>query len=762
MSTDSPSSGKNSDRLAHVILAEDGEAFFAEINRYLSQSDRERVRAAFALARQEHGDQRRRSGETFFIHPLTVAYYLARFNMDAPALMAALLHDVAEDTRVSLEDIAAQFGDEVAQLVNGVTKLKVLSNTVTGAEDMSPTALAEATLHKLLNISAVDVRVALIKLFDRLHNMRTIQAMPLHKQWQKAEETLDIYAPLANRLGVWLLKNELERLSLIVIDPENYAGLTQRLEQNFQEQQPAYDLLIQQVSDWLTQHQAPVLSVEPSPESVYSVYQSTIGLASSYRNVDRSLRLLALLPDLPSCYIALGYIHQLWPPRPRLFDDYIASPRDNLYQSLHTTVFYSKGKPIKIRLRTPEMNEVSEIGVLARWVYAGSQLWSESIEERMQALFAHISQSIELEQQGVSEAVAGVMHDVFKKQIMVFTPRNDVIDLALGATPIDFAYRIHTEVGHRCYTAYVNEEHHPLNKPLREGDQVRILTSNRARPQRIWLDDDLGFTATMQARNRILRWFRRQPDTVLLAEGERLLDEELYLFSLSHSHDEAAQLCRFASREALYRALGRAEILPKEVSIALLSQDWQAEPSLQTGQSVETDSGETYIITGADGRRLRFCRICLPQPGDSIIGFVLNTTAVTIHQEDCHTLRPDPRQERRIKLDWAEAQDTAMRALTVQIDVHDRGGLLLEISELINQAKVNISGVWTRRSPSGGKQLLVEMELCGPEQFVKVTHRIQALVNVYAVRYLPNVSLWSPKTLPSDESSPEALYYLLE
>ena len=269
MSINSPMSSKNSDRMARVILTEDGEMFFAEINRYLSQADRERVRAAFDLARREHGDQRRRSGETFFIHPLTVAHYLARFNMDAPALMAALLHDIAEDTRVSLKDIAAQFGDEVAQLVNGVTKLKVLANTVTGAEEMSATALAQATLHKLLDISATDVRVALIKLFDRLHNMRTIQAMPLPKQWQKAEETLEIYAPLANRLGIWLLKNELEQLSLLVTDPENHAKLTQQLQQDFQERQPVYDALMQQVSDWLTKHNAPILDLSPDLENLY-------------------------------------------------------------------------------------------------------------------------------------------------------------------------------------------------------------------------------------------------------------------------------------------------------------------------------------------------------------------------------------------------------------------------------------------------------------------------------------------------------------
>jgi RelA/SpoT family (p)ppGpp synthetase len=749
--------GRNSARLSHVILSEDGREFFAEINRYLSQPDRDRVQAAFELARREHGPQRRRSGELFFLHPLTVAFYLARFNLDAPALMAALLHDVAEDTRVSLRDIADQFGPEVAQLVNGVTKLKVLSDTVDGAAHMSPQAVADETLHKLLKISATDERVALIKLFDRLHNMRTIQAMPPPKQLEKARETLNIYAPLANRLGIWLLKNELEALSLAVVDPENYAKLSQSLARSYQEQLPAYNLLMQQVLDWLTQHKVTAVNVLPSPESIYSVYQGTVALSSTYRNEDRTLRLLVLMPDLPSCYTALGYIHQLWPPRPNYFDDYIASPRDNLYQSLHTTVFYAKGKHIKIRLRTPDMDIVSEIGVLARWAYAGTQLWSESIADRIQTLFDQFGESTQLEQQNVSEALAE-MDDLFKKQIMVFTPDNDVIDLKRGATPLDFAYRIHTEVGHRCFAAYVNEEHYPLNKPLQEGDRVRIVKSARPRPQRSWLNEDLGFATTALARNRILRWFRRQPEETLLAEGKQLLTEEMRLFSFSYSHDEVTRHCNFANREALYRALGRADISPKDVAVTLLSRDWRAEPELQNGQAVRLAGGDIYLIAGASGRQLNLCGVCEPRPGDSIVGFVRSKSMVTVHQEDCHMLSPDPRQERRIKLSWSEARDVAMRALTVQVDVHDRGGLLLEIAELINQIEINISGVWTTRSQAHEKQLLLEMEVCDPDQFVTILHRIQALVNVRAVRYLPNVSCW-PQTALFTNDSP---YYLPE
>jgi RelA/SpoT family (p)ppGpp synthetase len=748
--------GRNSARLEHVDVSEDGRQLFVEIDRYLVQADRERVRAAFDLARREHGDQRRRSGELFFLHPLTVAVYLSKFNLDAPALMAALLHDIAEDTVVSLDDIAAQFGDEVANLVNGVTKLKILSESVDGAAEMSPKQLADETLHKLLRISAGDVRVALIKLFDRLHNMRTIQAMPHHKQVQKAEETLAIYAPLANRLGVWLLKNELEALSLAVTDPENCDGLRQWLGQNFHDQQLDYDRLTQEISGHLTDHNLAPAGIWSSPESLYSVYQGTVGLASSYRNVDRTLRLLVLMPDLASCYTALGYIHQLWPPRTEFFDDYIAAPRDNLYQSLHTTVFYRQRKNVKIRLRTPEMDMVSEIGVLARWAYAGTKVWTESIEERMQALFAYISQSGQLNQEDVREEVEH-MTDLFKKQMVVFTPDNDMIDLKVGATPLDFAYHIHTEVGHSCYRAFVNERLYPLNQPLRGGEQVFIETAKRPQPQRIWLNEDLGYIATALARNRILRWFRRQPDQQLLAEGKELLDAELRLFNMPYSHNEVVKLCGFANLEALYRALGRADRTPKDIAVTLLKQDWRAEPTLQSGQIVEMAGGQKQMIIGANSYALHLCRICQPQPGDGIIGFVRSRTAVTVHQEQCRTLSPDPRHERRIKLGWRNVEKEAMRALTVQVDVHDRGGLLLEITALINRLEVNISGVWTVRSKANQKQLLLEIEVCSPEQFATILHRIQALVNVQDVRYLPGVSCWPPPR--SDAASP---YYLPE
>ncbi|MDX1616022.1 MAG: HD domain-containing protein, partial [Candidatus Promineifilaceae bacterium] len=408
-------------------LDPDGAQFFEIVQTYLPKEDRARVRRAFEVARQQHGDQRRRSGEPFFSHPLTVAYYLAEFRLDADALMAALLHDVAEDTRLSVREIREEFGPEVSRLVDGVTKLKEVTAGVARGRELSGKEIQDASLHKMFDAMTTDVRVVLIKLFDRLHNMRTIKALPLHKQRSKAEETLTVYAPLANRLGIWRIKSELEALSLEVLDPEAYQAVKNSLDQQFLKQQAAYALISEQIFACLQEKNLTVVNVVASPENIYSVYRSLQARGASFDNFDSPLRVVVLLEDEAACYQALGYVHQMWRPVPGQFDDYIASPRENLYRALHTTVIHRSGQPLKVRFRSVDMNETSEIGVLARWVYAGTPMWTRGIAERVEALFDNISESINLEPRDYSTAVKHVVEDVFRQQVMVYTPRGDVI-----------------------------------------------------------------------------------------------------------------------------------------------------------------------------------------------------------------------------------------------------------------------------------------------------------------------------------------------
>ena len=732
----------------------DGHEFFELISTYLDPEDRLHVREAFELARREHGEQRRRSGELFFTHPLTVAYYLAEYKLDAAALMASLLHDVAEDTLVSIEEIQAIFGPEVSKLVDGVTKLKEVSAGVAKDQSLHPNEIQDASLHKMFNAMTSDVRVVLIKLFDRLHNMRTVQALPYHKQELKAKETLAVYAPLANRLGIWRIKTQLEALSLKVLDFETYRFITQELELQYRQRMKNYTLISDQIIRHLQKEGISVINVLPIPESIYSVYQSLSMRSGPYESIETPLRVVVLLDDVSSCYLSLGHVHQMWRPVPGKFDDYIAVPRENLYRALHTTVIYSNGQPLKVRFRSVAMNEVSEIGVLARWVYTGTPMWTREISERVDALFENVTENIQLEPQDVSTGVKGVVEDVFGQQVMVYTPRGDIIELPLGATAVDFAYAIHTEVGNQCLMAYVNEQPYPLNRPLTDGDQVRIVKSGWARPQRTWLDEDLGYLTTSRARSRIRRWFRRISEKIAIAEGRKLLLDELKMLGIpDHSHQKVAHQFGFEGPEELYYEFGRAEILPTTVATGVLSEKWQQGPSRQIGNRVQTESGEEYVITNAGNRKLRLCRSCRARPGDNIVGFLRSDGAVTVHKEGCYTLRPDPMADRTIKFNWGSPEQEEVRIVTVQVDVFDRSGLLLEIAGLMEHENVNIASISTRQIGSGGKvRVLMDLEIASPRQLVRILHRAHALVNVYAIRCVDS-SFQSPASLTQDSES---------
>ncbi|RMG97326.1 MAG: bifunctional (p)ppGpp synthetase/guanosine-3',5'-bis(diphosphate) 3'-pyrophosphohydrolase [Chloroflexi bacterium] len=727
----------------------DEKLFFSQIHAYLSDEDCARIKEAVEFARQEHGDQRRRSGELFFTHPLTVACYLAEYHLDANALIAALLHDIAEDTKISLEEIAHRFGDEVAQLVNGVTKLKDVSLGVAQGKKLSPQELQAASLHKMFRTMILDVRVVIIKLFDRLHNMRTIKAMPPHKQEQKAQETLSVYAPLANRLGIWKVKNELEALSLEVLHPQAYQIVRQRLEEICREHKHFFTRVKKEIEACLLEAGIKVLEIRPSPENVYTVYQDLVRRGLSFHDVDKTLRLVILLEDWTTCYLSLGYLHQIWKPVPGTFDDYVAVPRDNLYRSLHTTVVHSNGQHLKVRFRTKAMDIVSEIGVLARWKFADTPLWSQEIEERINTFLENINENINIAPQDPSTGVRGVVEDVFRKQVRVYTPRGDVVELGQGATPLDFAYVIHTELGNQCTGAYVNGVLYPLNKPLRDGDQIRITRTKRAKPQRAWLDEDLGYMATTYARANARRWFRRLPEEQAIKEGRDLLTEELNMLGLpDFPHEQVATLFQYPTVTTLYYALGRAELLPTVVATRILQETWEQSPSKSLDNVVYTRSGEKLIITNAHGRNLRLCGSCNPRPRDAIIGFLRKDGGITVHKKGCPTLTKNRRNGRFVALNWGEATTREARLVTIQIDVHDRPGLLFEITQLMQDEQINISYICTPPiARKGETRIILQLEIISPRQLVRILHQTQALVNVRTVRCLPEGI--PPATIPT-------------
>lgn len=717
-------------------LAADGGQFFDQVNSYLAVEDRACVQEAFALARREHDNQYRRSGELFFTHPLTVAYYLAEYQLDAPAIVAALLHDVAEDTRVTIQLIENHFGREVALLVDGVTKLKDVTKGIAKGKTLSDREIEDATLHKLLGLMTVDVRTVIIKLFDRLHNMRTIKATPFHRQVYKAGETLSVYAPLANRLGIWKLKNELETLSLEVLDPEAYHIIREERDRLAREQQAEYQMVSAQIFDVLLHANIDVRNVLYAPENIYTIYQDICRSHGSFHDLDRTMRLVVLVDDFSACYLAMGHLHQLWRPIPGRFDDYIAVPRDNLYRGLHTSVIHSDGRHLKLRFRTLAMNKVDEIGILSRWLYKGTPLWTQGVADRVEAFFENITGNINLEQHPTA-SVKSVVEDVFGQQIRVYTPRGDTRELPQGATPLDFAYAIHTGLGEQCYAAFVNDVLYPLNKPLRDGDRVRIVKKLRAQPQRAWLDEDLGYIATNYARYHARRWFRRLTPKQAVAQGRELLENELHMIGFpGYSHERMAAIFGHAHTQTLYHDLGRAELLPTTVALRLLEEKWAEGPARALDNEVYTESGERYVVTNADGRHLRLCSTCQPRPPEPVIGYVRKDGLVTVHRQNCSTLQPDRLWGRVLKLGWSQAAREA-REVDVQVRVYDRPGLLFEITHLIQDEHINIAYIHTPPTPKKNEvHLDLTIDVVKPHQLVRILHQIQALPNVYSVESL--------------------------
>lgn len=722
----------------------DGQVFFAQIATYLSLEDRKRVRDAFDLARREHGDVCRLSGELFFTHPLTVAYYLSEHYVDASALIAALLHDVAEDTSVSVAEIEAQFGLEVGKIVDGLTKFDRVTAQAELGRKLTADEVKDATLRKLFGMMANDVRVGIVKVFDRLHNMRTIKSMPPHKQEEKAQETLNVYAPLANRLGMWKVKNELQKLSLEIVEPEHFRELQTYIEWREAEQDEQFQAIAQKILSDLNQNDVQVVEVSTAPINIYELYQylKARGQTRLSRESEFPTRIVVMLKDLPDCYLALGRIHALWRPVPGEFDDYIAAPRENLYRSLHTTVVY-KGRQIKIRFRTLGMHIESQMGVLTKWVGSFTMpLWPREVSNRIDEMLSAISESIDQGGQDMGGDMQAILDDVFRDQIVVYTPNGEMRELPRGATALDFAYTIHTEVGHGCRAATVNGNDVPPNYQLQDGDSVKILRRG-SHPQRAWLDENLGYLHTTVAKAAVRRWFRRLPRKQAVEQGRELLRGELAMLGLTdYSHLLVASWFGFTRPEEIYHALGRAEILPTAVAGKVLTDSWAQQPTSETDQQVVTShDGEWFIIENTGGRLARMCGTCNPRPGDRIVGYIRTDGGVTTHGISCALLRHDDmRGGRLLKLRWGDEAKKNAQPVSMRVDVHDRDGLLSEIANLMRDEQINITLLCSRSIDRHGRRqatIILGFAVEGVRQLVGIVHRIQAMVNVFSVQLLP-------------------------
>ena len=682
---------------------------FAIVSEHAADStveiDRARVQDAFVFACEHHAAQRRKSGEDFIVHPVGVARICAGMRLDTETLCAALLHDTVEDTSASIEEVRERFGEEIAAIVDGVTKL-------TGITFQSRDEAQANNYRKMMVAMATDVRVILIKLADRLHNMRTIEAMPKQKQIEKARETIEIYAPLAHRLGIHAIKWELEDLAFATLHPRKY----QEIKGLVAQQRDDRERYVSEAGDYLRSELAEVgieAEIAGRAKHFYSIYSKMTKKGREFNEIYDLTAMRVIVDSVKDCYGTVGVIHSLWKPLPGRFKDFIAMPKFNMYQSLHTTVIGPEGRPLEIQIRTLEMHEMAEFGVAAHWLYKqpppGSVddggRWGAGEEGKLKWLRSMLDWQKELSDP--REFMETLRTDLFEEEVYVFTPKGEVKSLAAGATPLDFAYEVHTEIGHRCVGARVNGKIVPLHYELRSGDIVEILTAKRERgPSRDWL----ATVKTTRARNKIKAWFKAESRQDTEHTGRELLQEHLRKQGLPAQKITGSALLADVIREVGYRkaddfyiALGAAKVSPKVVVGKVMQRLKQGESAdgedsaadlLRVGRARRRptkSSGQYGIrVEGVEDVMLRLAKCCRPVPGDEIVGYISLGRGITIHRGDCPNaaqLRKSP--ERFANVGWEGDQSTGF-VVEIQIDAWDRHRLLEDLSRVFSESGANI------------------------------------------------------------------------
>ena len=699
------------------------EAELSNLIDYLKGDEIAKVLAAIEFATKAHQGVTRKSGEPYIVHPLAVMGYLAEYRLDCNALVAGLLHDIVEDTTYSLEWVEERFGKEVAQIVDGVTKIKNSADLEKRKEKSHPD-----TLKKFFEYMTTNAQVGLIKLFDRLHNMRTLEHVKRESQIKTANETLKIYAPLANRLGMWAIKNELETLAYSYLEPDSF----EEVRKQYMAREAKYERVANRAIGLLKQafdrQNFPVTDIRISRSNFCSLYLEQKEQGNSLGKSD-VLRLTVVVGDPLSCYQAMGIAHTVFTPKPHSFDDYIACPRENMYQGLHTEVRFSS-RPLKLRFRTEAMLLISEMGILAKWLDKGRlEMIQKEINAHIGELIKGIKQGLESSDQDSQEAVANVVQNLNEKKIKVYTPRDEVHELAEGATPIDFAYHVHTGVGNTCTGAKVNGELVPLNVALSAEDRVEIIQKHTPQPQRLWLDDTLGYIGINHTKSLVRRWFRRLTDEVARHEGLSLLEEELRLLGLHHQdYEEVASWSGYRSADELCHAIGRCDILTTEVATRVIRHHWQKGAVHQLGRCVQSADGKHYWVEGGvEFKHIHLCRACNPTPPEDLAGFVRKNMHVTIHKKSCAQLKKTSPNTNQLQMKWS-SNDTA-KEIEVEIEVWDREGLLYEITDILKRESVNIAWINTPRK-NAGVRIHTALIIRDPAQLVRVLHRIKALVSV--------------------------------
>ena len=694
---------------------------------------------AFEFARECHEGQVRKTGDPYITHPVAVAELVANLDLDHVAIAAALLHDVQEDCAIPNEVLAGKFGPRVAKLVDGLTKLDKLPMNVATIDPSRGTMQAQ-NLRKMFLAMAEDISVVLIKLCDRLHNMRTLWAFPPDKQKRIALETQEIFAPLANRLGVWQIKWELEDLAFRYLEPEKYREIADLLASK----RVTRERVIAEASEVLREHlEAAGIKAEITGRAkhIASIYQKMARYSAQSKSFDQIYDLLAIrvfVDNLSECYHALGIIHALWRPIPGQFDDYIGNPKDSMYQSLHTTVVGPGGRPLEIQIRTYEMHRVAEYGVAAHWRYKEGGKQQGKDEERI----AWLRQLLEWQRDlaGADEFVESVKTDVFHDQVFVYTPKGDVLDLPAGATPLDFAYRIHTDLGHQTVGAKVNGRMVSLNSTVKNGDVIEIMRSRTSKgPSRDWLNSNLGYVRTTHSKEKIRQWFRKQERAQNIEVGRDLLEREMRRLGveISDRQEQLLTMFSFTNWDDFLAALGYGGVSTNSIARrmgALLAEEEAADeppPALPQKEAPAKLGGPGMRVLGVGNLLTTMARCCNPVPGDQIVGYVTRTRGVTVHRADCHNILNEEEHERIVEVEWGTV--TKLYPVSVRIEAWDRVGLLRDITTVVTEDKVNMVGVRTNENGDGSVSILATLETSGVEQLSRLLSRIEIIRGVRSV-----------------------------
>lgn len=725
-----------------IVTIED---FFEQVKGYLNEAQIDYVRKAYILAADAHKEQRRKSGEPYIIHPIGVARILAGLQMDEYTLAAAFLHDVVEDTEYTYDDIRNIFGGVVANLVDGVTKLGKIAYI--SKEDRQI-----ENYRKMFLAMARDIRVVLIKLADRLHNMRTMKYMPAHKQQSISRETLEIYAPLAHRLGIHTIKWELEDLAFRYMEPDIYYTLVEQVKTKRREREAMIFEAMDEMRDSLEKANIKC-EIQGRPKNFYSIHKKMLRDHKELNEIYDLLAIRVLVDSVKDCYGTLGIVHSMWRPIPGRFKDYVAVPKSNMYQSLHTTVLSAGGQPLEIQIRTFEMHRISEYGIAAHWRYkeSGGSKPATGSDKGFDAKLSWVRQLLEWHQDmnDSNDFVNAVKMDIFADEVFVFTPRGDVIDLPVGCCPIDFAYRIHTDVGNRCVGAKVNGRIVPLDFKLSNGDIVEVITSKQANgPSRDWIN----IVGASDTRNKIKGWFKKERREENIVKGREMLDKEAKrlgyepkTFASPEKLKEVGTRLRINSDDDLLATLGYGGVTLNSV-ISKLVEIYKKEQKLNTNKDLsemlaelkprksKAKASHGILVKGEEGIMVKLARCCNPIPGDPVVGYITRGSGVSVHRADCPNVlsnNPDE-QSRLIEVAWDISLDAAYK-VNILITANDRANLVGDILTITSESKLNIFSMNCKADKNKIATMQFGIDINSLEQLEYVMNRIRRLKGVYSV-----------------------------